>query len=1206
MQSENPKRKFLMSFPAPALWGALLLFLALFAGSPAAAQTFSASIGGTVSDPTGAVVVGAKLQLQNMNTRDTRLETSDQNGAYHFTNLLPGAYQISASAPGFKDYLQTSMILNANTAAIVDVHLEVGNAQERVEVSASGAVLLDTASANNSVTLPSVLLQNLPNNALQPLNFVYALAGTTEAQGGMTQRSSNQDQMFSTFGINGGRTAESLILIDGASSTAIDWGGLMVSPMQDSILEQQVIQNVYDAQYERGGEGVVTLITKSGTPEFHGEAYDFMRNNGLDANSWYNNYRNLPRAKFHRNQFGGNFGGPLWKKHNLFFFGAYEGLREPGSAALTTSVPTSAERQGDFSNSGITIYDPSTTTQVSGTDTQGNAYTYYTRMPFPGNKIPSQYINSVGQKLASLYGLPTRSGQGGNDVNNFVKQGPNTTTNDKFDWRIDWNMSAKNRLFARMSDRPREGNTPPCFFCNGEDSNYASLNHGAQVVVNDTYTPTSSWVIDTYGAWSRWLEEQTLIGYGKASTASIGLPKGMFQLPIAPIVSAGSYAGLGNVNSTYVRYARDMSTGLINVTKQLSKHTLKFGFNYDVSMINNRKDAPGNFSFSGQFTSCDPMGNGAPCKVSTTGSSASGNAIADLLLGMGSGGGMSISMDPAFSAHTLGTYLQNDWRITDRLTITAGLRYENQRPATERYNRIAYFDPKAVNPLSTAYGSTLYGAFEYAGAGGRGRGAWEPDNKNFGPRLGLAYRFTDKLLGRVGAGMFYGPASAMLSFDGGGQSPGYTSSTSWNATTNGGNTALNLVSNPFPNGINKPTGNSLGALTLVGSGQGQIWPKIPHPVGNIYQWSMDLQYQINPHEVAELGYTGVRGRKLLFGNPNFDLDQLPTSKLSLGPQLDEVVDNPFYKIINPIDPTSYLGSNKTVAYNALLRPFPEYGWINMTRSLPGARSQFDALNARYNYTFHNGLTSISTFQWSKNLDNGSEALLGWSIGGSWRDYYNQKADYGLSTHDMPVSFVEAWYYELPYGVGRKWGAQSPQFARQTIGGWNVSGAVRLTSGMPLWIPVQWADGMNHLGNYGFPGNALPDLVGNPIPKHRNENNWINPDAFQGLSSSGSGGLVTCGKDPNCQPFPFRYGNEPQHYGTLREAGSRNVDLGVSKDFGSERYKVQLRGDFLNLFNHPVYGGSWNITNHFGWGPIGLVQGTRNDPRNIQVALKFMF
>ncbi|HEV2277639.1 MAG TPA: hypothetical protein VGS02_05670, partial [Acidobacteriaceae bacterium] len=233
-------------------------------------------------------------------------------------------------------------------------------------------------------------------------------------------------------------------------------------------------------------------------------------------------------------------------------------------------------------------------------------------------------------------------------------------------------------------------------------------------------------------------------------------------------------------------------------------------------------------------------------------------------------------------------------------------------------------------------------------------------------------------------------------------------------------------------------------------------------------------------------------------------------------------------------------------------------------------------------------------------------LLGWSIGGSWRDYYNQKADYGLSTHDMPVSFVEAWYYELPYGVGRKWGAQSPQFARQTIGGWNVSGAVRLTSGMPLWIPVQWADGMNHLGNYGFPGNALPDLVGNPIPKHRNENNWINPDAFQGLSSSGSGGLVTCGKDPNCQPFPFRYGNEPQHYGTLREAGSRNVDLGVSKDFGSERYKVQLRGDFLNLFNHPVYGGSWNITNHFGWGPIGLVQGTRNDPRNIQVALKFMF
>jgi hypothetical protein len=1176
--------------------GVLLLALMCFAGLPAGAQTFAGSISGTVTDATGAVVVGADLQLKNVNTNETREQVSRSDGFYNFSNVLPGTYQLSAKATGFRDFIQTGMILQVNTDAVVDVRLEVGNAQERVEVSASGAVLLDTASANNSITLPGVLIRNLPNNSLQPLNFVYALAGTTESQGGMTSRSATTDQMFSTFGINGGRTAESLILIDGASSTAIDWGGLMVSPTQDSVQEQQVMQNVYDAQYERGGEGVVSLFTKSGTQEFHGEVYDFMRNNGLDANSWWANNNGQPRQKFHRNQFGGNLGGPLWKRYNLYFFGAYEGLRQPGASGILTSVPTTAERQGDFSNSGVTIYNPFSTRQV--TDATG---TYYTRDAFAGNKIPANLIDPVGQKLANLYGTPTRAGQGGNDVNNFVKQGPDTTTNDKFDLRIDWNQSAKHTLFGRFSDRPRQGDTPPCYFCNGADSNYASKSNGAQLVLNDTYMPTPSWVINTYGAWSRWLEQQTLVGYGSASTSSIGLPNGLFQLPVLPIVSAGSYAQLGNPNSTYVRYARDNSTGIINVTKQLSRHTLKFGFNYDVGMINNRKDAPGNFSFSGQFTSCEPNPTGTACKASNSGGT-TGNAIADLLLGTGSGGGMNIVMDPAFSAHTLGTYFQDDWKLTPRITVSMGLRYENQRPATERHNRIAYFDPKAVNPLSTAYGSTLHGAFEYAGVDGRGRNAWEPDNTNFGPRLGVAYRITDKLVGRMGAGMFYAPASAMLSFDGGGQSPGFTSFTSWIATSDGYH-PTNLVSKPFPNGVNQPTGNKLGGMTLVGSGESQIWPKIAHPIGNIYQWSMDFQYQVSPNAVAEIGYTGVRGRKLLFGNPNFDMNQLPTDKLSLGSQLDQTVPNPFAAVIT--DPTAYL-HQPTVPYNALLRPFPEYGWINLTRSLPGARSQFDALNLKYNYSFHNGLVSLSTFQWSKNMDNGSEALLGWSIGGQWRDYYNQLSDYGLSTHDLPVSFVEAWYYELPYGTGRQFGATAPQAVRQLIGGWNVSGAIRLTSGMPLWVPVAWGYPNNPLGNYGFPGPALPDLVGNPKPHNRNRNNWINPAAFQGLSSSGSGALANCGQDANCQPFPYRYGNEPQHYGSLREAATKNVDLGVSKDFSVERFTIQLRGDFLNAFNHPVYGGSWNITNHFGWGPIGVVTGARNDPRNIQVALKVMF
>lgn len=245
--------------------------------------------------------------------------------------------------------------------------------------------------------------------------------------------------------------------------------------------------------------------------------------------------------------------------------------------------------------------------------------------------------------------------------------------------------------------------------------------------------------------------------------------------------------------------------------------------------------------------------------------------------------------------------------------------------------------------------------------------------------------------------------------------------------------------------------------------------------------------------MAEIGYTGVRGRKLLFGNPNLDLDQLPTKDLALGSKLDETVANPFFEIFT--DPNAYL-SQETVPYNALLRPFPEFGWLQQTRSLPGARSQFDALHAKYNHSFNNGLSLITTYQWSKNLDNGSEAFLGWTIGGSWRDANNPKLDYALSTHDVPQSFAVAWTYQLPYGSGRQCGGTAPWAVRQAIGNWNLSGSIRMSSGLPLPTPPHFWN--NLIGNYGFSGPGMPNIIGNPIPKDRSKNNWLNAAAFQGV------------------------------------------------------------------------------------------------------------
>lgn len=1183
----------------------LCILLAGFFASQASAQTFTSSIAGTVTDSTGAVVRGASLQLQNMDTSDIRVQKSGDDGAYSFAALLPGTYKLTVTYQGFETYVKSGMVLPAKTAATVNVPLTVGKAQQQVVVSGS-SVLIDTESATNSVTLDSKLLQALPNNTLQPLNFVFDLAGTTEAQGGMTTRSGFLDQNTSMFGINGGRSGESEILIDGAPSTAIDWGGLMVSPIQDSVQEQQVIDNVYDAQYERGGEGVVTLVTKSGGQNYHGAVYDFMRNDGLDANSWSSNNSGSPRGKFHRNQFGANIGGPIWRRHNLFFYGGYEGLRQPetDNSGLQT-MPTAAEVSGDFSNSFLSsgapdiIYNPFSSHLVTAAD----GSQYYSRDPFPGNKIPSGMIDGVGAKIAALYPAPNHPDAGPNDSNNFVKQGPGLTANDKFDVRVDWAQSEKQRLFVRVSDRARQDNTPACFLCNGGDEGTVTQDHGIQAVINDTLTPSPKWIINLYGAYSRWFEGQTLLGFGK-SASQIGLDPGLFQVNTLPLVNADGYYTLGNQYSTFDRYIRYNSTGIVNVSRQFNVHTFRFGFNYDVGMINNREDQPGVLSFSEGMTSCDPHtdanGNpdGGPCAAQLQ-SGLSGNSIASLLLGTGSGGQTTISMDPAMSQHSFGLYFQDEWRATNRLTLNAGLRYENQRPATERHNRIAYFDEKAINPLSSAFGSNLYGQFEYAGVGGRGRGAWEPDNLNFGPRIGLAYRVTDKLVARVGSGIFFGPASAMLSFDGGGESPGYTAQTNWIATDNGGYTPLNLVSNPFPQGIQQPTGNSLGNMTYVGYGTSQLWPKIPHPIGTLYQWSTDLQYQVNPHSVAEIGYTGVRGRHLLYGNPNFDLDQLPDTDLSLGTQLDQLVTNPYAAVIT--DPNSFL-SQSQIPYNELLRPFPEYTYLVQTRSLPGARSQFDALTAKYTWSFSNGLSSISSYQWSKNLDDGSEALIGWAINNMWRDANNPKLDYAVSTHDVPQSFAEAFLYQLPYGHGRQFGGSTPQAVNQILGGWNLSGAVRLSSGLPFWNPVNF--GWNPLNNYGFPGAALPNVIGNP-KANRSVQHWINEAAFQGVSSSGSG-LVACGGSDQCQPFSYSFGNEGQRQGNIREAATKNLDLGIGKEFGTERIHAELRGDFLNAFNHPIYGGSYNIEENLYASDFGQVYGTRNDPRNVQVSLKITY
>ena len=1145
-------------------------------------QTFTSSITGLITDPTGSAVSGASVELKNTGNDALFKTTSSGDGSYQFNNLSPGTYELTVTQQGFKTYVKSNLILQAQLATSINVPLQLGDTQQKVEVTSS-AVLVDTETANSSVTLDSQLINALPNNTRNPLNFVFAVAGTTEAPGGQTQRYGTLDQMSSNFGLNGGRTGDEAVLIDGAPSQAVDWGGLIVSPLQDSVQEQQIQQNTYDAQYERGGAGIVTLVTKGGTNAFHGEAYDYLQNSYLNANSWSNNKYGLPRGQFKQNQFGGNIGGPILKRANLFFFGAYEGLRQPNTqnSGLLT-VPTANERAGNFSqtrnadDTADLIYNPFSTTPTSSST--------FTRQQFPGNIIPANLINPVGQKIVNLYPQPNRQGVGPNNLNNYYAQGAGNTLNDKMDARVDWEQSSQHRLFVRWSDRFRQDQVVPCYFCNGADQGNNQYNDGFQVVLNDTVTPSPRWVVDTYVSYARWQEQHIAQGFGIADAATIGLDPALFQAPILPTISDqdGRYTGLGN--GSYQKYTRYSDTIQMNLTKDFSKHTMKFGGNFDNQQINSVDESVGSFGFSSALTSCDPSSSG-PCNALNFGSTASGNSVASMLLGTGSGGGQGINIDPAMTLHSFGLYIQDQWRITPRLTLNYGVRWENQRPATERYNRLMYFNTNAINPISSAVGMDLKGEFEYAKVNGTDRYAWRPNNKDFAPRAGIAYKITDRLVARAGAGIFYLPPSAMISFDGSGQFYGFSSTTNYNATTNNGYTPLNLINNPFPLGITQPVGSAQGGLSAVGNGLSQIWPMGSHPTPYSEDWSFNLQYQVNAHSVLQVGYSGNRGRKLLYGNPNINADQLGDQYLSLGTQLDTLVNNPFDGVV---DPSTSLGSQKQIPYNQLLRPYPQYTYLVWTRSLPGARSSFNALSVKYNYSFSSGLSLLTTYQWSKALDNGPEDYFGWATGNSWRDSYNTRLDYNISTHDVPQSFTTAVVYELPYGRGKHWGNSAPAVVKEILGNWQISSVVRLTSGLPIG-PVIVSQN-NPLGNYGYPGSLLPDMViGQPISaSNRNADNWVNAAAF-------STAIPT-----------YSLGNEPQRMSSLRERAARNVDASIAKNFGGERYQAWLRGEFLNVFNYAQYNGFCLDLSQSSCGPFGAATGTENQPRTIQLSLKLQF
>ena len=939
-------------------------------------------------------------------------------------------------------------------------------------------------------------------------------------------------------------------------ASAVDWGGLIASPSVDSVQEVNIARNQFDAQFGKSDGGAVNMITRGGSNAFHGALFEFLRNNKLDANSWANNRSGLPRTLFQRNQFGATFSGPISKSKRLFFFGAYEGWRQGSPGTNISNVPTGLERAGDFSqtfnsaNNLSPIFDPfSTRANPAGAG--------FIRDPFPGNRLPPSMLDPVGQKVVGLFPNSNTAGDAIINSRNFVAQGKTVTINDRIDTRIDWAKSEKITLFGRFTKAWQE-NVAPIFFGNGADTNFSDVNPRHQFVFGTTITPTPTWVINVLLGSGRWRENQNSPSKGLNST-SLGFSPSLvslFQTATYPGISAQNYTSLNN--RRFLNVPRETHNLQVNFTKEQGQHSLKFGWLGEVAKLNNTDFNTPQFDFTRGLTS-------GP--VATQTSNVSGNAIASLLLGVGAGGSAPIGAATAVTAGYHGLYIQDSWRVSRRLTLNMGLRWEVQTARTERYNRLNNFDFNAASPLAQQTGLPLKGGLVFANA--QNRGAWNTDWINLAPRFGAAYKVTDKLVFRGGYGIFY-PQT------GGGTNQGFSTNTTWVSTLGGDGINPNpsaLLRNPFPNGFTQPAGNSLGLLTQVGDAVNAF--SAHHPLSYVQNFSADFQYEIKRGMAFEFGYTGSQGRKLLFGTGQ-QANQLNPADLSRGAALDAPVNNPFFGVI----PSGVL-SGRTVPQQRLLRPYPQFLAVNLSVDAPGGSSSFNALVTRFNWQVSGSLNLLTTYQWSKVIDNASE-WQGWEVADTLRDYYNLKVDRSISAHDLPHSFVNALVYELPVGKGRKVATSMPKALEFIAGGWQVSTIMRFSSGLPLGFTAT-----NSLGNYGYQiqrpnvANLTAAAVDNPTPDL-----WFNKAAF-------------------AQPGTFEIGNMTRWAPNIRFGQTRHADLAVLKNFRwHEHWKAQFRFEMFNMTNTPQFGRA-NTT--VASPAFGTVTGTTNvGPRNIQLGLRIQF
>ncbi len=1130
------------------IWG-LALGLAVHA------QEFRSTIAGRVTDPSGSAIVNVKVLAVEQNTGAKFETNSGAGGEYSLPFLPPGPYTLTAETTGFKRFVREGLNITTNQRVAIDISLQLGTQAESITVAADVAQL-QTSTASVGQVIGENQISTLPMNGRTPLTLAQLSFGVTPASDPRFTRPFDNGGPAG-FSMGGGQSQTNELLLDGSPDMTRN-KRVAYNPPVDAVQEIKVEAFQPDAAYGNTGGGTVNVVMKGGTNEFHGSLYEFHQNQRLKATPFFTNAARQVKPVTRFNQYGLTVGGPVWipkvfnGRNKLFFFFGAEGIKQSEPEPTFSTVPTAAQRNGDFSqlltvNSVYQMYDPNTGV-IEGARIR--------RQPFAGNIIPADRISPIAKNFLQFLPAPNYPGAA-DGTNNYFNNAIRSDVFSSFMGRLDFNLSDKNKLFLSGRYNDRIENRGNRFDNIATGNNLLRQNWG--VTMDDVYTLSPSFFLNTRLNWTRFTEGNIRMSDGFNFT-SLGLPASLaassskLVLPRIDFGNITDFGDSGGDNTPFDSYQIFMAA-----TKMAGKHTLKFGTDLRAQResSNSYGNSSGIYTFGTNWTR-GPLDNSPTAPL--------GQDISAFLLGLPTSGSFDVNATRTQSAKYMAFFLQDDFRVSSSLSLNLGLRYEKETGTIERWNRaVRGFDPTAVvsvtaaakanyaaspSPLLPAAQFNPVGGLLFAGDGNRN--IYSTPNNALSPRFGFSW--SPKFLGaktvvRGGFGIFYNTAGTF-----GIQQPGFSQTTQLVASLDNFLTPSATFANPFPTGILQPVGSSQGINTFLGQTARYVTPKL----GRSYtaRWNFNIQRELGKNLLMEMGYIGSEARGLAIDR---ELNFVPEQYLSTSPTRDQatidrltaLVPNPFRNIL----PGTGLNGG-TIAVENLLRAYPQFsgnGGVREDAQTVGY-SNFHMFQVRLDKRFTNGFQFLTNFQWSKFIEATNYLYAS-----------APKPQYRIAGEDRPFRLVLSGTWDLPFGKN------SGALMKRLIGGWQTAGIVNLQSGAPVEF-----------------GNVI--YFGGPLQ-------WDARNLAQAFDKTRFETNAQRQLDRNVRTFP-------QAFSQYRTDKIYNIDMSVIKNVAIvERLKIQFRAESFNLFNHAIFNGpDMGATS----ANFARITSQSNLPRTNQLALRVTF